>query len=292
MPFSHSLYNQELLSIMEKVKKYTKHDIIGRYIDIVPISSLRLHLMYLMLKQSVLSNQLANLAGLSVSLVQIGLDLHDEVDSKPLFTLDETRQRQMQVLAGDYLSSRYYLLLSEAGETELLGLLSQAICEINETKMTYAEQIRQNKPETLKDMMLHRRSILFDALAQHYLLENKAVWRELHRLFIFCEWVHDELIQLQWDSDLKPGLAYWYMLEKTTAEEKVFLLDAEYKVKRKSLLLKYSAVSYLHGLLEQSLQSIVHLQSKITNDAAKQELSLLAQPFVNYFSERHLVEEM
>ena len=69
-------------------------------------------------------------------LIQIALDTHDLVTDK---MYDEHEQQyiaqQLYVLAGDYYSGMYYLMLSQIDEVSLIQKLASAIRDINEAKM-------------------------------------------------------------------------------------------------------------------------------------------------------------
>lgn len=73
----------------------------------------------------------------STMLVQMALDTHDLVpksnDSEQSNTDKVTKQ--LSVLAGDYYSGLYYLLLAEIEDVEMVHILATAIKEINEYKM-------------------------------------------------------------------------------------------------------------------------------------------------------------
>ncbi|WP_443258067.1 heptaprenyl diphosphate synthase component 1 [Virgibacillus sp. L01] len=73
----------------------------------------------------------------STMLVQMALDTHDLVpktnDSEQSNTDKVTKQ--LSVLAGDYYSGLYYLLLAEIEDLEMVRILATAIKEINEYKM-------------------------------------------------------------------------------------------------------------------------------------------------------------
>ena len=58
---------------------------------------------------------------LATSLVQLGLDTHDLVTaSNDVKEKKAARSRQLKVLAGDYFSARFYHLLAQAGQIDMI----------------------------------------------------------------------------------------------------------------------------------------------------------------------------
>ncbi|SFA73715.1 heptaprenyl diphosphate synthase [Lentibacillus halodurans] len=70
-------------------------------------------------------------------LVQMALDTHDLVPNSNDFvhTDHDEKSKQLSVLAGDYYSGLYYLILSEIEEVKMTQVLATAITDINEYKM-------------------------------------------------------------------------------------------------------------------------------------------------------------
>ncbi|QGS68817.1 heptaprenyl diphosphate synthase [Oceanobacillus sp. 143] len=74
---------------------------------------------------------------ITTMMVQIALDTHETVPVKMVGTEphEAVKANQLKVLAGDYYSGLYYLLLSEIEDFNLIHRLATAIKEINELKM-------------------------------------------------------------------------------------------------------------------------------------------------------------
>ena len=70
----------------------------------------------------------------TIMLVQIALDTHELIPSNDNIGMSET-EKQLSVLAGDYYSGLYYLLLSEIEDIQMIKTLANAIQHINEQKM-------------------------------------------------------------------------------------------------------------------------------------------------------------
>src|SRR5690625_4710701 len=70
----------------------------------------------------------------TIMLVQIALDTHELIPSNGSNTMTKT-EKQLSVLAGDYFSGLYYLILAEIEDIEMIEILATAIKKINEHKM-------------------------------------------------------------------------------------------------------------------------------------------------------------
>src|SRR5690606_29536259 len=119
--------------LRETANKYTEYDLISAYTQLPEYPVLRTNVLSAFLRyasEKALHPKLQESIGLAVSLMQHGLDTHEPVEDK-----GETRRRQMTVLAGDYFSSRFYQLLSQAESVQSILLVSQAVCDVNRTKM-------------------------------------------------------------------------------------------------------------------------------------------------------------
>lgn len=101
----------------------------------------------------------------TIMLIQIALDTHELVPTQPETQKDET-EKQLSVLAGDYYSGLYYLLLSELEEIEMIQILATSIKQINEYKMKlYYREV--TSLEDLKFTIKKIESLLFSNVASY-----------------------------------------------------------------------------------------------------------------------------
>lgn len=102
------------------------------------------------------SSQLQNYA-LTTMLIQIALDTHENVSNAPFFEEEKESQisRQLTVLAGDYYSGLYYMLLAETADIPLIKALANGIKEVNEHKIT----VFQKEFDTVENLMTSIKTI-------------------------------------------------------------------------------------------------------------------------------------
>lgn len=131
MLMTASIYHQDLLRVTELVKKYTYHPMLDEQTLGQPYSSTRQHMAFFILRQAGVPVELAMTGVAAISLVEKGMELHDEVRLENGGHKDEP----LKVLAGDYFSSQYYRLLADANQSEWISMLSEAICHMNVLKM-------------------------------------------------------------------------------------------------------------------------------------------------------------
>ncbi|MFD2045866.1 heptaprenyl diphosphate synthase component 1 [Ornithinibacillus salinisoli] len=108
-----------------------------KYIQKPMLDEDKLLILYTIVNNSPISSDKKERYIITTMLVQIALDTHELVPDK--YDLNEnssnTVQGQLYVLAGDYYSGLYYLLLSEIEDFSFIQTLASAIKEINELKM-------------------------------------------------------------------------------------------------------------------------------------------------------------
>lgn len=147
--------------MIQSVKDKIKHSYIEAHIQNPVIDREKVKLLTTLLNYSTLSKKIKQQYILSVMLVQVALDTHEQIpisSEEPWDSYNEKLKTQLFVLAGDYYSGMYYELLACTENIDLIHLLASSIKEINECKMalyyqeysTFEEFIEINsKIETL-----------------------------------------------------------------------------------------------------------------------------------------------
>ncbi|WP_054949601.1 heptaprenyl diphosphate synthase component 1 [Numidum massiliense] len=135
MTFLNGTYKSELETIAADIYDQANHFMFERVIGPPDIPQLSLALQYLYFKQHNYSQENIQAYCVSTILVQMGLEIHNRVSQEeaPAFS-DENRERQMQVLAGDLYSGKFYRLLARHGAVRVIYFLSDAICHINQAR--------------------------------------------------------------------------------------------------------------------------------------------------------------
>jgi len=182
--------------VPEKTEKYTGYDMIRKHTDVPALPDARLRLLHTFLEASDLAAK-SEVYGTVTALLQNGLDIHDRVEPGDDSEEEEAmRSRQLKVLAGDYYSSRFYQLLAAAGEIGMIAELSQAIADVNRSKMELYLRIQSGQAPELREYLDEAAAIKarlfegFDVLLDGPLLPY---WRTLLPLVGLCEAVVDEL---------------------------------------------------------------------------------------------------
>ncbi|MFD6207326.1 heptaprenyl diphosphate synthase component 1 [Peribacillus sp. NPDC060253] len=128
---------------------------------------------------------------ISTMLVQIALDTHETVsNSGEGIELPEVlKNRQLQVLAGDYYSGLYYQGLASVGNVEMIRVLSSAIKQINDNKIILYQQGSIKDVPTLLMTIKAIEASLILKLADYY---DQPAWRDISEDLLLLNRLHAE----------------------------------------------------------------------------------------------------
>ncbi|MDQ1909421.1 heptaprenyl diphosphate synthase component 1 [Paenibacillus sp. GD4] len=282
--------------IPEIARKYFEHDMILKHTELPVFPEFRTRLLYAFLnRHSALSGH-SELYTLVTSLVQMGLDTHDMVsitnDSKEM---KAARSRQLKVLAGDYFSSRFYYLLSHAGHIDLIGKLSQAICEANRLKMNMYMTMKQLKltAEEYIRQTVEVRSQLF--LSFSVLLDEglRGLWPEILRLFTRCEVLIQEITRSESAEEFRDSWGYWLILQTGAKDDRKLLQTDEPDHSRlRYVWHKYKVSSQLYDMLDACLSELQDKLKGMESEKLGAELLNIGEPLRKYLNAPRVIEEV
>jgi heptaprenyl diphosphate synthase len=199
--------------IPQLASSYIEYDMIEQYTKLPNFPYARVHLLYIYLNSgSRLSLDNTELYSLVTSLIQMGLDTHESIDTKEGSQSEERmRSRQLKVLAGDYYSSRFYQLLSEQGQIDVITQLSRAICNLNMMKMNFYSSVQDQElsSEQYLQQRVQLNMQLFLSFAPMIEVSLKESWESLLYEFSLCETIMNEL---EYNQGSEPNIAKEHLM--------------------------------------------------------------------------------
>lgn len=282
--------------ISEMAKPYIEYDMIQTYTELPQFPEFRTRLLCMFLNQNASVAGNSELFALVTSLVQMGLDTHDLVNNHDHNKeLKAARSRQLQVLAGSYFSSRFYNLLSQAGQIDLISTLSNAICEVNRLKMELYLSMKQwkltaeeylNKSVDIKERVFLAFSGLLEGAHQH-------IWPQVLKSYTMLEVVLQEIYSWETTQDYVRTWGFWHVLQNSTKEEKKQLQANEPDTsKLKNLWHKYNVTAQLYRMLEQQLKQLELTLSSLGPDMLVHDLLSICEPVKRYLGAPKVIEEI
>ncbi|MBW7473448.1 heptaprenyl diphosphate synthase component 1 [Paenibacillus oenotherae] len=270
--------------IPEIAKKYVEYDMIQTYTELPAFPDSRIRLLFAFLANQRTPQPSIELYSLAASLVQLGMDTHEMIDSESGHVSErEMRSRQLKVLAGDYFSSRFYQLLSQAGEVDMIRRLSSSICEVNRLKMNLYTRMQQLKvtAEDYLNQCVQLRTELFQAFTG--ILDDGVarIWSELLQGIGRCEVVADELSRTDMPERFDGSWGFWHVLHEGSDEEKRKLAEKSGEPAFiPSLLVKYNIRSQLADQLKKSVDHVQAVASRLESDKLVRELMQIGDVFL------------
>ncbi|WP_028610526.1 heptaprenyl diphosphate synthase component 1 [Paenibacillus harenae] len=271
--------------ISEIAQKYVEYDMIQAHTELPAMSDPRLRVLYAFLNQQQSVAKHSELYTLVVSLVQLGMDTHDLIDTDEEKRPEpQMRSRQLRVLAGDYFSARFYHLLSQAGQIDMVSKISGAVCEVNRLKVNLYVRMRQLKV-TAEDYLSHTvqlRSTLFQLFTGVLEGNLSRLWNEALGGISRCEVVLDEIERSECPVRFDKSWAYWYVLQEGTEDERQVLAERSNEPAFiASLLDKYHVRSQLADKLKQSVDAFKAVAAMLESDKLLSELTQIVDALLN-----------
>jgi len=129
--------NIDMKEMNELITYKIKHTFLNKYISKPIIDQTKLSTLSIIVNHTSLPDKTKQQYIIATTLIQMALDTHDLIPITNKEIEDEVAitTKQLTVLAGDYYSGLYYLLLSELEDIPMVSLLATTIKEITEYKM-------------------------------------------------------------------------------------------------------------------------------------------------------------
>lgn len=160
----------QLAEIKEALIEKLTHPFLVKHLPSPVIDEDKLLLLYAIFDEIDLAVELKTNYILTAMLVQIALDTHDDVTTTNTINSEQFVKRQLTVLAGDYFSGLYYMLLSNVKDINMVRTLAVAIREINEHKIRLYHDSEASETQTL-DSVIVVETALFQKITEHYNLD-------------------------------------------------------------------------------------------------------------------------
>lgn len=264
--------------LRETARKYIEYDLIAHHAKLPEFPELRTHVLSLFLHYATeksLPPKLREAISLAVSFMQYGLDTHEFVEGT-----GELRERQLTVLAGDYFSSRFYQLLSQAESVQTIKLVSQAVSEVNTIKMNiYAKTKKllltaEEYVRSTVDINTHLFVSFTSWMDAVYRVTCPAILRNVAE----CELITKELARTDPDN-IRNSWVYWYILEHGTSEEvQLFVEGGLDEDGLQDVFKKYNFAGKLTDMWETKIAELHSLLRSIKSDKLAEELQRLFEP--------------
>lgn len=133
----YDILRKDISVIKDKVYEKMKNNYLLKYIDLPLIDDDKVLLLYMMYREKRIAKAAFEDYIITILLVQIALDTHEQISIHELKDDMSRKNRQLTVLAGDFYSSLYYQILADLQDITMVKTLAQGIQEINENKMQF-----------------------------------------------------------------------------------------------------------------------------------------------------------
>ncbi|MWC28464.1 heptaprenyl diphosphate synthase component 1 [Paenibacillus sp. MMS18-CY102] len=286
--------------IPQFIHKYTGHDMIQKHTELPAFPDSRIRLLVACLQASGIPSANQDLYASAVSLVQMGLDTHDLIDTHTGHQTEaEMRSRQIKVLGGDYFSSRFYFLLAQAGQVQMIRALSEAVCEVNHMKMDFYGQMKKSQltADEYFECQVSIKSELFRSFTAIFDEWLSPQWNDLLSGISQCETAMKEWQRLNDSSLFLNSWAYWHLWHGGTDSERLWLAElgseqAPDPQAFEALVVKYNIRSLLADKLHEYVTSTRAMISCLDSSSLVDELSDIVDTFVQALSAPALHSEM
>ncbi|MFF2286494.1 heptaprenyl diphosphate synthase component 1 [Peribacillus butanolivorans] len=182
----------DLRQLKQLIETKAQHPYLLKYIQKPSLDDDKLLLLWGLFNDLDVLSEERNQYIISTMLVQIALDTHEIVSNsgEGIELPEELKNRQLQVLAGDYYSGLYYQGLAGVGNVEMIRILSSAIKKINDHKIILYQQRSIKDVPTLITTIKAIEASLINKLADYY---NQPAWIDISEDLLLLNRLHAEM---------------------------------------------------------------------------------------------------
>lgn len=180
----------KLSDMKELVEQKVYHPYLLKFIQTPYIDEDKLLILISILDRLDLPNNKIQNYALTTMLIQIALDTHENISNAIRFEEESDNQtsKQLTVLAGDYYSGLYYMLLAETDDIPMIRTLSSGIKEVNEHKILVFQKEFDGIEKLMSSIKIIESS-LFSKLIEFFQLN---AWKEVVTNLLFIKRLLDE----------------------------------------------------------------------------------------------------
>ncbi|SNT22730.1 heptaprenyl diphosphate synthase [Bacillus sp. OK838] len=269
----------DIRQLKRLIETKAQHPYLLKYIQKPSLDEDKLLLLWGLFSDLEVLSEKRNQYIISTMLVQIALDTHEIVsNSGEGAELPEVlKNRQLQVLAGDYYSGLYYQGLASVGNVDMIRILSSAIKKINDNKIILYQQGSINDVPTLLKTIKAIEASLIHKLADYYnqpdwidisedlLLLNRLLAEKRSYLKSGQSIVFDVLREMPFDDSISGTMLMSEKEERVRTQFDKCLRDA-----RQSLQCSMRKLSKLGDELQERVNVILEQTESIANSYVKE----------------------
>ncbi|MCK2016545.1 MULTISPECIES: heptaprenyl diphosphate synthase component 1 [Peribacillus] len=181
----------DIRQLKRLIETKAQHPYLLKYIQKPSLDEDKLMLLWGLFNDLDVTSEKRNQYIISTMLVQIALDTHEIVSNsgEGIESPEVLKNRQLQVLAGDYYSGLYYQGLASIGNVDMIRILSSAIKKINDNKIILYQQGSIQDVPTLLMTIKAIEASLIQKLADYY---NEPAWIEISEDLLLLKRLHAE----------------------------------------------------------------------------------------------------
>lgn len=253
---------KELNELKYNIERKLQHSYVERFVKKAFIDEDKLEILHYIYQDIQIPIHIRQQHMMTIMLVQIALDTHEEIPNEHTEQVMNETEKQLSVLAGDYYSGLYYLLLSEIEEVNMIQVLASAIRKMNESKMTLIYENYHSTQELLEIICQIESTLYIDvatylgkdpyfiAIIQDILLINRLKREQQTLKGVVSSYFSNQVTKLNTYDDIVDEIDKLIQSKKEQLEVNLMQLPYQYNQFKNMMIDKYS-LSYTTSFVEE-----------------------------------------